>query len=287
MTPSPASPHTTRVDNGDLSLALHDFGGTGDVLLIAHATGFLGRVYRAFANELTDHFRVYAMDFRAHGEADAPTTDDGFDWMHMASDVATIRAELGRRHDGVVHGFGHSMGGAALVGAERSLPGSFTSLFLFEPIIFPEGIPTAGTPLELSARARRATFESRAQALERYAARPPLGLFRADVLHDYVTHGFAPSEDGSITLRCAPEHEGNTFAMAGAIHTGLLDTVTTPTVVAVSGDGQHPAQIAPLVADALPNGTLRRFDELTHFGPLQEPVTVARHLIELSSTPTS
>ncbi len=256
-------------------------GGDGaEVLLIAHATGFLGRVYRAFAEQLTDRFRIYAMDFRGHGDSTAPPSLDGFDWLNMAGDVGAVVDAIRDRHaDADLHGFGHSMGGAAIIGHEHARPRTFTSATVFEPIIFPNNTPP-GThnPLEIAARARRPTFPSVAAALERYGARPPLGLFRADILHDYVTHGFAHAEDGSITLKCTPEHEGTTFAMAGPIHTDMLPDVDLTTMVCVSGDGQVPAQIAPVVAAALPNGRLETVDELTHFGPLQEPVTVARRL---------
>jgi hypothetical protein len=45
--------------------------------------------------------------------------------------------------------------------------------------------------------------------------------------------------------------------------------------VAASGDGRPPAQVARLVADALPHGRLERHPTLSHFGPLEDPAGVA------------
>lgn len=263
----------TFVQGEGVELAVHDFGGSGDTILVAHATGFLGRVYRAFAAELTAGFHVVALDFRAHGDSSTPARPEGFDWSLMASDVAAVVDHL--RTD-VLHGVGHSMGGAAILEAERLRPGSFASAWLFEPIVTPSAGPSTGeSSLVVGARSRRPGFASAEEALSRYSSRPPLGLFRADVLHDYVMHGFHTAEDGSVTLKCTPDSEATTFAMTGAIHHGNMGEMLLPTIVAESGDGGLPAQLAPPLADALPNGRLERFEHLTHFGPLQEPVSVA------------
>jgi len=106
------------------------------------------------------------------------------------------------------------------------------------------------------------------------------------VLHDYVVHGFATLGDGSVTLRCGPENEAATFAMGGSFHLGMLPEIALPTVVAKSGDGGGPALLADLVVDALPNATLLDFGDLGHFGPLQEPVSVARELVEFLRSST-
>ena len=52
----------------------------------------------------------------------------------------------------------------------------------------------------ITARRRRANFPSRADALHRYASRPPLNELRADSLFSYVEHGFRDMTDGTVTL---------------------------------------------------------------------------------------
>lgn len=272
---------TEFIDGAVGKIAIHDLGGAGpDTLLVCHATGFCGMVYRALAHELKDDVRVFALDMRAHGDSDAPTNEADFDWHGSADDVARVVTHLSADR---LHGFGHSMGGAALLEVERSNPGTFTSAMVFEPIVPPGTFP-AETPLQQAARSRLRSFPSRGDALVRYAARPPLGLFRADVLHDYVHHGFRETEDGEITLKCTPESEASTFGMGGSIALDSLAEIEFGVIVAKSDDGALPALLADAIADQLPNGRLQEFKGITHFGPLQDPVVIAKALQRLIAT---
>src|SRR5688500_5377430 len=118
------------------SIAIHDLGGEGPSLLIVHATGFCGGAYRPLAAELAAHHRVFALDARGHGESTPP--DDGdVDWSGMADDVAAAAAAIGDVAPGALHAVGHSMGGAATLMAEHRRPGTFTSAYLYEPIVPP------------------------------------------------------------------------------------------------------------------------------------------------------
>lgn len=263
------------VHNDGIRLVVQRFGGDGPALLLCHATGFCAMAYRALAESLTDRFTVYAMDFRGHGFSDKPTSEAEFVWSRMATDVRAV-AESIDADDLFV--FGHSMGGACSFQCELDNPGSFAGMFVFEPIVPTPAIAASefvtASPLERTARKRRRRFDSKTEAIERYGARPPLNLFRADILHDYVEHGFVAVDDG-IELRCLPEHEAATFAGAGIVTTETIRAIDIPVVVAASGDGDFPAEMAPVVASSLRHGTTARFDSLTHFGPMQDPAAVA------------
>ncbi len=275
----------TLIDGGAGKLAIHELGGEGDkVLLVCHATGFLSQAYRAFAHELSANLRVVGVDMRAHGDSDAPQDPKLFDWNGMADDVLRAVDYIGAAQ---LHGFGHSMGGAALLGAEREKPGTFQSAMVFEPVVLQGKFP-GESKLARAARLRQPTFPSPQHAFERYGSRKPLGLFRADVLHDYVTHGFSQDgHDETVTLKCSPKSESQTFSMAGTIPLGSLSTIELSIAVARSGDGQLVSQLAQPLADQLPNGYLIEFETLTHFGPLQEPVVVANAMRDLISSSTS
>lgn len=260
------------------TLAVHDFGGQGDrVLLICHATGFHSQVYRAFADELVDDVRVVGVDMRGHGDSEAPRDPADFDWRLMADDLKVAIEHLEARE---LHGFGHSKGGAVLLEVERTLPGTFRSAMVFEPIVPPGKFP-GETPIATAARGRLRAFPTRGHALERYASRPPLGLLRADVLHDYVHHGFRELADGTVTLKCTPESEANTFLMAGSIPLTSLSEIQLDVAVARSGDEGLAAGLVEAIVDQLPNGELLEFNTLTHFGPLQEPVVVANEMTRI------
>ena len=275
-------PSWTVASADGCELAGYELGGAGDdVLLIAHATGLCGAMYQLLADELTDTFRVVAFDFRGHGDSTRSGEPDphiDLGWDRMAEDVIAVA----RHVDGDrIHGFGHSMGGGALLLAERASPGSFESFFLFEPITFPDDVATDGqNVMGDAARRRRPVFASRAEVLARYAGRPPFNQVRAGFLAAYVENGFAEQPDGSVRLKCAPEVEATVFENGRAAKLSAVRHVATPTVVAVGHDeeGPNPARLGPPLADALVNGQLVRYDHIGHFGPLQDPWTIARDL---------
>src|SRR5690606_13904079 len=77
-------------------------------------------------------------------------------------------------------------------------------------------------------------------------------------------------------LKCEPEVEARTFDGGKAHRTfDHLGEVTVEVTVAMSGDGGPPAQVAPLVAAALPAGPLERHPGLAHFGPIDDPAATA------------
>jgi pimeloyl-ACP methyl ester carboxylesterase len=263
------------VDSTDgVRLAVHELGNPepgARPLLLCHATGFHGRVWTALADELP-HRRCLALDFRGYGDS---TEQDGpLSWHGFGQDVLAVVAAL---EIGPVQAVGHSKGGAAILLAEEARPGTIERAVCFEPIVFPpmEGERGPNHLAEITKR-RREAFDSFDDAIANFSAKPPLGSLRRDVLEDYVRHGFTEQADGSIRLKARREHESGTYE-TGATHDGFahLGEVTCPVLVAHGGDAEGPAQIAPLVADALPHGELRRFPQLGHFGPLEDPVWFA------------
>lgn len=260
---------------GGVELELHDLGGDGPDLLVAHATGMCAGPYRPLAARLAEDHHVWALDFRAHGDSTRPAEAD-LDWDAMASDVLAVTDAIG---PGPLLAFGHSMGGACLAAAELRRPATLRRAVLFEPIIVPPdfGRGPGQNPLAESARRRRARFPSRMEALGRYAGRPPLGLWRADALWGYVEHGFVESQDGSVGLKCRPEDEAAVFEADGKPPVAAMADVAAPVLVMCGArdPSPGPADFAPAVADAFVHGTLRRYDHVGHFGPFQDPDTIA------------
>ena len=265
-----------------VTLAVHHLGGTGEPLLIAHATGFCGHAYRPLAAALHDHFDVWALDFRGHGDSTRPRNGD-FSWDGMAADAL---AAIDAVRDGPLVVMGHSMGGAALLLAELSSPGVLRCAYLYEPIVFPSGYsPPGASPMAASARRRRRSFASKAEALTRYAGRPPLGTLRADALAAYVEHGLADRPDGTVELKCTPEDEAATFSSESKMSVDRVEGLALPTVVAVGGRAgePNPAAFGPPIVAAMPRARLAEYPHLGHFGPLQDPETVAEEILALAA----
>ncbi|MBI1843312.1 MAG: alpha/beta hydrolase [Actinobacteria bacterium] len=265
-----------------VELALYDFGGSGPPLLMAHATGFHGRVWLPLAEQLRDHFHLFSLDFRAHGASTSPD-DRNFGWAGVADDVLATVDAFGLEQP---FGLGHSMGGAGLLLAEQARPGTFRALYVFEPIVFPvpEGVeppPADANPLSAGALRRREVFASRAEARNNYASKAPLDCLDPEVLTAYVEHGFVDQPDGAVRLACRREDEAECYRMGG-VHGGFdrLGEVTCPVTVASGAltNAINPT-FAHIQADAMPNGRVQVFDLLGHFGPLEDPTAVAKAVI--------
>jgi pimeloyl-ACP methyl ester carboxylesterase len=92
-----------------------------------------------------------------------------------------------------------------------------------------------------------------------------------------VRHGFAPSPDGGVVLKCLPEHEARTYETGAT--SGMFDhlgEVEVPVwVMAGALAPFQPSSFAGRVAEELPRSTFVRWDEMGHFGPLEHPETIA------------
>lgn len=270
-----------RVPSTDgVELEVHDLGGDGPPLLLCHATGFHGLVWRPLARHLEDRFSVWSLDFRGHGLSSAPDPARGFAWEGFADDVHAVVEALELRSPAAV---GHSKGGAALLLAEAARPGTFSSLWCYEPIVFPPATGPADGESGLAAGAatRRDTFPSRQDALDNYASKQPLRVLDPDALAAYVEHGFDEHADGSVVLRCRPEHEAQVYRMGGS-HQGwdVLPDVTCPTTIACGGPtATIGAELAGRIAGRLAAGRVQVFEQLGHFGPLEDPGAVAEVVV--------
>lgn len=267
-----------RINSSDgVVLALHDYNSESlsPAVLFSHATGFHGRVFDPISKELVSAHHCITFDYRGNGDSTLPI-DWPVRWTAYGDDALAAARYAAR--SGPVIGFGHSMGGTALVMAALREPDLFKVLILFEPIIFP---PRQSEPnddrnfLAEGARKRRTTFPSFDDALANYGAKPPLNVFHPDALSAYVNFGFSNQSDGTVTLKCSPEHEARTYE-TGALHEtwGDLAKLTIPTWV-ISGENEGPATIAPLVAAAIPGSHFLKYGDLGHFGPMQDPARFA------------
>ncbi len=257
-------------------IALHALGGDGPPLVLAHATGFHGRVWEPVAEQLKAELSCLVPDLRGHGDSPSPPGSD-FDWRGFAADVLAVVDELELARP---FGAGHSSGATALLLAEQVRPGTFAALYCFEPIIVPAD-PPLGRDRESwladSTRRRRTTFASREDALRRYAARPPLCDLHPDALRAYVDYGFEDLADGGVRLKCRPQHEALMYEMATAhpcfVH---LSQVCCPVTLARGGRSEaFGPDRAAAIAARLPRVRAEEHLALGHLGPLQDPHAVA------------
>ena len=202
-----AAPKLRRVRSGDgaLQLAAYDYGSpaaNAPACLLLHGNGLCARAYEPLSARLRcAGFRVVALDQRGAGASTLPAGGADLTWQRFAEDALAVVDALQLRR---CVGFGHSLGGAAMLlagassrpqlhaahttpctddsCAEATRPGTFRCMYLFEPVVAPTGQPGVPHPWDArlapkinGARNRRRTFPSR-QAVR---ARTRVALLRA------------------------------------------------------------------------------------------------------------
>lgn len=184
-------------------------------LVMVHATGFCKEVCAPVVDDLTkirSRARVVALDQRAHG--DSGSTPPPFDWWDVGKDIVELVSGAAP-----AIGVGHSAGGAALLLAELTRPGTFASLLLVEPIVFP---PPYGrfpeNPMSVMARRRRDRFSSRHEAFANWRSKSTFAGWDERALWAYVDGGLR-REGSEYTLKCTREAEAE-FFMAATEHRG-------------------------------------------------------------------
>jgi pimeloyl-ACP methyl ester carboxylesterase len=103
----------------------------------------------------------------------------------------------------------------------------------------------------------------------------------------YVDFGVEDLPDGTVRLRCRGENEARIYERSLS-HPAFanLAAVRCPTLIACGSesDSFSPAALAP-VAARVPGGRLEVLPGLGHFGPLEQPATVAASVIRAIDPP--
>jgi pimeloyl-ACP methyl ester carboxylesterase len=263
-----------------VQVAIHDLGGEGPALVLAHAAGLHGLVLAPLARRLAGTFRCVAFDARGHGDSPLPP-GVALDWYGLAADVLAVVDGLPLDRP---YGFGHSSGATAVLMAEEARPGTFAGIYCYEPVIVaadPPLGPDHDSVLAARARHRRRTFASKDDARRHYASKPPLDAMDPEVLQAYVDHGFEAAPGDGVRLKCDPEHEAVVYETATAHDAyARLRQIACPVVVACgsASDGCPPDR-GLAHAQRLPAGRHEVLDGLGHLGPLQRPDQVAASVL--------
>ena len=64
---------------------------------------------------------------------------------------------------------------------------------------------------------RRATFDSRQQALKNWQDKPLFAVWQKEAFNLYIEQGMRETEDGQVTLKCETKVEAHIFATTGEL----------------------------------------------------------------------
>ena len=270
-------PDSQEIAANEIRLRVLRWGSVGRrPLLLAHATGFCGLVWRQVAEALAESYTVYAFDRRGHGGSERPA--GGYDIATLAADAGAVVEGLGL---GEVYGVGHSAGATELLLAAAEGTGRFRRIVAVEPIVPPaawrQGAGGGARAMAEQARRRRASFESREAALAHWAERPPFERWDPAVLRDYVKCGIEETAGGGARLRCPPEVEAAVYEGVTAVDSlAALGRVECPVLV-VSGDEteQYHVTMAEAAVKALLRVGKTSVTGASHFLPMEQPARVA------------
>jgi pimeloyl-ACP methyl ester carboxylesterase len=272
-------PHSQFINVDGVRLHVADWGGQGPTLLLLHANGFLGRVYRLMIVPLLAHYHVLTMDLRGQGDSEKPALERCC-WQDMAQDVEGVIERLGL-HD--FYGIGHSGGGALLALYAATHLGKMKGLALLEPVTIPHEPPFLARlsadnhPFVERTLRRRVVWDDRQQLFTAYQGKDAFAAWREEVLWAYVNHGTYELPDGRVALKCPAEVEAQVFATTMSLDIfSQLHKIDCPVLVLRGEYTDAPlAVVAERVAQHIPKGSLVTVPGTSHFLAMEKPEEVA------------
>lgn len=261
-----------------------DWGGSGPLLHMAHATGYCAGVYAPLAERLKPGLRVVGMDDRGHGQTTVPADPRKLrNWNIFRDDLAGF---FRSRNEPVI-ALGHSRGGTASLLLAAQYPELVRALILIDPTILPfswmwwwflaKKVGLARfVPIAYRAAKRRKVWPDRQTIIRSYRGKVSMKRWDEAFLKAYVEEGTRETTDGRITWRCDPAWEARCFATCPHDVWHFVPRVRCPTLVIYGLDSDtflKPA--AERFKRMLPAAELIGMADTSHFVPMERPEETA------------
>ena len=274
-------PKSSFVDINGIRLHTLDWGGNGKPIVLLHATGLLGRIYRPLAEPLRAIGHVYSYDQRGHGDSSASPSGE-YGWMWTMKDLEGFITAMGWSS---VRAIGHSAGATAIGSLASERPDLISRAVLSEPVVFES--PTAPelawrNPFIERTLRRRRIFDSVDAMYSNFDNKPPYNTWHKDILRDYCEFGTRPTHDGKRELKCAPEVEAKFYDTARDFDgLGRILACAAPLLVMfgmrVDSLG---ASLSSKIAKLLRNGRVIDVPDTGHFMPMEKPDYVVEQALD-------
>lgn len=276
-----------HLDIGDVELAVVEWPGEGDPVLLLHATGFHSRCWNQVVTHLPDG-HIVAVDLRYHGNSGSL---GDVDWDVLAEDISVLIQRLDLQD---LIGVGHSVGGYLIARAAAKNLQRFKQLILIDPVITaPE---TYAFAREMAAKfnaedhpvaRRRNQWQDADQMFQHFKDREPFCSWQTNVLRDYCDYALHPhNEEGYRQLLCDPLNEASVYSSQAYSDAVLKDlpllrlpvTLLRAKYAGISLGDFSNSPTWPELASVLPTCEDVYLPELNHFIPMQDPAMVAGYI---------
>lgn len=263
-----------------------DFGGSGEIIHLAHANAYPPGCYQQLIKPLLSHFKVLAIQQRPLWEGSNPANLKS--WELLADDLIRFFDQQNLTN---VIGMGHSMGGVVSIMAAVKRPDLFSKLILIDPVIFPKKVSlfTNLMPMwlrkrfipiaKLSAK-RRDLWNNQQVLFDSFRTKKVFRSFSDSALWDFINAGTKPNGEGKITLAYPKNWETQVYITAPSV-IAQLKSLTIP-VFAIKGQYSNviTAEVWSEWQKTQPNGTFLEYPNSGHLVPMEYPTELAAWIMD-------
>jgi 3-oxoadipate enol-lactonase len=223
---------------------------------------------------LKQRFRVVAYDQRGHGLTDAPSVATSYSAGHLARDLVGVLDALKIERTAIV---GFSLGGGPALALAASKPERVSRLVLADVGA------GADDPVKIEAMARRWTDLIRRGNTDELVCE----MLRSELFKVYARRNRRRLDHMAALIRSTPV-DGLRFTLSEVLSkrkslfrlTGVLQSIRVPTLVIVGELDYVCGKAARLLAQTIPNATLKIIANSGHMSPLERPASFNAALLE-------
>ncbi len=262
-----------KIQAGNLAVAISDTGDGPPVVLL-HGLACGKRMWFHQIRALRRRFRVIAYDLRGHGQTDAPHSATEYSAAHLARDLVGVLDALDIKQAAIV---GFSLGGGPALALAASRPERVSHLVLADVGA------GADDPVKIEGMARRWGALIGQGEIDELVC----DMLRSEFYKVYAGRSLRRREHMAALIRATPI-DGLRFTLSEVLAkrkslfrlTGVLKSVRAPTLVAVGELNYVCSKASRLMAQSIPNATLKIIKNSGHMSPLEQPAAFATALME-------
>ncbi len=262
-----------RIQVGDLNISIN-VAGDGPPVVLLHGFACGKRMWLHQMRALKQRFRVIANDQRGHGLTDAPTMATRYSASLLARDLVGVLDALKIERAAIV---GFSLGGGPALALAAGKPERVSHLVLADVGA------GADDPIKLESMARRWGDLIGRNDIDELVC----DMLRSELFKVYARRNTRRRNHMAALIRATPI-DGLRFTLSEVLAkrkslfrlTGVLKSIQVPTLVMV---GQHDyvcSKAARLLAQTIPNATLKVIGDSGHMSPLEQPAAFNAALLE-------